>query len=246
MTATTHEPQGRLVDKHVHHRDIQGGWLRPAVFGAMDGLVSNVSLVSGVAGADAPSRFVLLAGLAGLVAGSFSMAVGEYNSVRSQQELALAELELERREITRAPKAEEAELAEMYAARGLSRDLAKAVAKEFSRDPDVAWRVHAREELGVDPDQLPSPWTAGIASFVSFACGAVVPLLPYLFGMRSGALLLACALSGFALFGVGALVSRFTNRSWIYAGMRQLVLGACAAIITYAVGAVIGVGAGTA
>jgi vacuolar iron transporter family protein len=230
------------LDHHVRHRDVTGGWLRPAVFGVSDGLVSNLALVAGVAGADADRRVVLLAGLAGLFAGAFSMASGEYVSVRSQQELAAAEIAVERAELARVPEAEEAELAAIYRSRGVSADLARRVAAELSRDPEVAWRVHAREELGIDPDDLPSPWTAGLASFVSFAIGALVPLLAYLLDLGSPTFGVSAAASATALFGVGVFVSRFTGRPWFYAGARQLVLGLAAAAITFGVGSVVGVG----
>lgn len=243
MTSTSAGDRARL-DHHVRHRDVTGGWLRPAVFGVSDGLVSNISLVAGVSGADAGNRVVLLAGLAGLLAGAFSMATGEFVSVRSQAELADAEIALERSELARAPESEEAELAAIYRSRGLSRGLAAEVAAQLSRDPEVAWRVHAREELGIDPDALPSPVTAAVASFVAFALGAAIPLLPYLLGLDSRTLLVAALASGCALFGVGAFVSRFTGRSWVFAGGRQLLLGAVAALVTYAVGTAVGVGTG--
>jgi VIT1/CCC1 family predicted Fe2+/Mn2+ transporter len=229
------------VDHHVRHRNITGGWLRPALFGVTDGLVSNFALVMGVAGAGVAARVVLLAGLAGLFAGAFSMATGEYNSVRSQQDLAHAEIALERRELERAPEAEEAELAGIYRARGLDARLAREVARQFARDPEVLWRIHAREELGIDPDNLPSPWVAAGASFVAFALGAFVPVLAYLVTL-SNAFLVAAVLSGLALFVVGAIVGTMTARAWLYTGMRQLLLGAGAAAVTYGVGSLVGVG----
>ncbi|HVF19012.1 MAG TPA: VIT1/CCC1 transporter family protein [Mycobacteriales bacterium] len=235
-------PRAKHVDHHVRHRDVTGGWLRPAVFGVMDGLVSNVALVVGVAAADASNRVVLVAGLAGLFAGAFSMATGEYNSVRSQSELAAAEIAIERRELLRAPEAEEAELAAIYRGKGLTRELSAAVARELSRDPEVAWRVHAREELGIDPDNLPSPWTAALASFVSFLLGAFVPLIPYLLGVDDGAIVIACVGGALGLFGTGVAVSRYTSRGALYTGTRQLVLGSLAAAVTYVVGSLVGVG----
>jgi len=241
---TTSAARAKHVDHHVRHRDVTGGWLRPAVFGVMDGLVSNVALVVGVAAADATNRFVLVAGLAGLLAGAFSMATGEYNSVRSQSELAAAEVAIEREELSRAPEAEEAELATIYRGKGLTRELSAAVARELSRDPEVALRVHAREELGIDPDNLPSPWTASFASFVSFLLGAAVPLVPYVLGVDEGALTFACVGGAAALFGTGVAVSRFTTRSALYTGMRQLVLGSLAAAVTFVVGSAVGVGVG--
>ena len=226
------------TEHHHDHRDVTGGWLRPAVFGVMDGLVSNTALIAGVAaGVDSPTT-VLLAGFAGLAAGAFSMATGEYVSVASQTELTRAEIEIEKAEIRRVPAAEEAELAGIYRSRGVEPDLAAEVARQLSRDPEQAWRVHAREELGVDPDDLPSPWVAAGSSFAAFTLGALVPLLPYLFG--GSALLVPILLALVALFVAGALVSRFTDRSAIYSGTRQLLLGGTAAALTYGVGSLVG------
>ena len=221
-----------------HHRDVTGGWLRPAVFGVMDGLVSNTALVAGVAGGGAPPHTVLLAGLAGLAAGAFSMATGEYVSVASQTELALAEIEVEKAELRRVPQAEEAELAAIYRSRGVDAETAAAVARQLSADPEQAWRVHAREELGIDPDDLPSPWVAASSSFGAFTVGALVPVLPYLLGAAT--LLVPVLLALLALFLAGALVSRFTDRGAVYSGGRQLVLGGAAAALTYAIGSVVG------
>src|SRR5919107_629830 len=167
------------------HPDVTGGWLRPAVFGAMDGLVSNLALVAGVAGGTrdhTDSSAVVLAGLAGLAAGAFSMAAGEFTSVASQSEAAQREIDKERREIIANPVAETDELAEMYVAKGLDRDLAREVARQIHVDVDNAVSVHAREELGVDPSDLPSPTLAAVSSFLSFAVGALIPVLPYLLG----------------------------------------------------------------
>jgi len=229
-----------LPEHHHDHRDVTGGWLRPAVFGVMDGLVSNTALIAGVAGGGAPPRTVALAGLAGLVAGAFSMATGEYVSVASQSELARAEIEVEKAEIARVPAAEEAELAGIYRSRGVDADTAREVARQLSRDPEQVWRVHAREELGIDPDDLPSPWTAAFSSFLAFTLGAFVPLLPYLLGAT--ALLVPVLLSLVALFAAGALVSRWTDRSAFYSGSRQLVLGGAATALTYVVGNAVGAG----
>ena len=227
-------------ENHHDHRDVTGGWLRPAVFGVMDGLVSNTALVAGVAGGGAPPRTVLLAGLAGLAAGAFSMATGEYVSVASQSELTRAEIEVEKREIRRVPDAEQAELAGIFRARGVDAQTAAEVARQLSRDPEQVWRVHAREELGVDPDDLPSPWVAAGSSFGAFTLGALVPVLPYLLGART--LLLPVLLALVALFVAGAFVSRFTDRGALYSGCRQLVLGSAAAALTYAVGSAVGTG----
>jgi VIT1/CCC1 family predicted Fe2+/Mn2+ transporter len=225
---------------HHQHRDVSGGWLRPAVFGVMDGLVSTFALVAGVAGGGAAGRTVALAGIAGLVAGAFSMATGEYTSVATQTELTRAEIAVERSELAARPAAEQEELAELYEARGLDADLAHRVAEQLSRDPELAWRIHAREELGVDPDALPSPWTAAGSSFASFTVGGLLPLLPYLLG--SDSLTAAAALAGAGLFATGALTARFTARNWIYTGLRQLLLGGAAAAVTFAIGAAVGTG----
>ena len=227
-------------EQHHDHRDVTGGWLRPAVFGVMDGLVSNTALIAGVAGGGAPPRTVLLVGLAGLVAGAFSMATGEYVSVASQSELARAEIEVEKAEIARVPAAEEAELAGIYRSRGVDEATAREVARQLSRDPETVWRVHAREELGIDPDDLPSPWTAAASSFAAFTLGAGVPLLPYALGAT--ALLVPVLLALLALFVAGALVSRWTDRSALYSGLRQLLLGGAATALTYVIGRAVGVG----
>jgi VIT1/CCC1 family predicted Fe2+/Mn2+ transporter len=234
----------RAFEIHHSHRDVTGGWLRPAVFGASDGLVSNFALIAGVAGgasaADVDTVAVVIAGLAGLVAGACSMAVGEYVSVASQSELAEAEIELERRELAHRPEAEQAELAATFERRGLSPDLAGQVAEELSRDVDNALEVHVREELGVDVHDLPSPWTAAVSSFVSFSIGALLPLLPYLLGAST--LVPSLVVAVIALFGVGVLVSRVTVRSWLFSGLRQLALGAAAAGVTFAIGTAVGTG----
>ena len=241
MTAGSDAVGGRTTPEHHHdHRDVTGGWMRPAVFGVMDGLVSNTALIAGVAGGGAPPRTVMLAGLAGLAAGAFSMATGEYVSVASQRELTRAEIEIEKREIARVPQAEEAELAGIYRARGVDAVTAAEVARQLSVDPEQAWRVHAREELGVDPDDLPSPWVAAASSFAAFTVGALVPVLPYVLGAVT--LLVPVLLALAALFLAGAVVSRFTDRSALYSGGRQLLLGAAAAALTYAVGGLVGTG----
>jgi VIT1/CCC1 family predicted Fe2+/Mn2+ transporter len=234
-------PAELVAHEHDHaHRDVSGGWLRAGTFGAMDGLVTNVGLIAGFAGGSAETETLVLAGLAGLVAGSFSMAAGEYTSVRSQNEAFEAEVDVERLELRRHPNAERKELAEMYEARGLDPALAAEVAAQLSRDPETALAVHAREELGLDPGKLPSPWIAAGSSLVAFAVGALVPLLPYLLGATS--VLLSLVLAGLALFGAGAVISRFTSRSVIFSGGRQLLLGAGTAGVTYLVGSLFHVG----
>jgi VIT1/CCC1 family predicted Fe2+/Mn2+ transporter len=228
-----------LAERHGHHRDVTGGWLRPAVFGVMDGLVSNFALVAGVTGGGVSDETVVLAGLAGLVAGAMSMATGEYTSVASQSELTLAEIDVEKQEIHRRPGSEQAELARLYQARGLNPQLADEVARELSQRPDV-WKIHVCEEMGVDPDDLPSPWTAAGSSFLAFAVGATVPVLPYLLGV--GSLLVALVATAIALFGAGALVGRLTARSPLYTGTRQLLLGLLAGAATFLIGSLVGTG----
>lgn len=221
-----------------HHADVSGGWLRPAVFGAMDGLVTNIALIAGVGGGGATPHSILLTGAAGLVAGAVSMGLGEYTSVRTQNEQVEHEVSKERHELETNPEVEAQELAQMWVSRGLPADLAEQVAASLARNPEVALRVHAQEELGVNPDETPSPWTAAISSFLCFSIGALVPLLPYVFGATS--LWLSLGAGGIGLFVAGAIVARFTNRAWSISGTRQLLLGAAAAGITYLVGLLIG------
>jgi VIT1/CCC1 family predicted Fe2+/Mn2+ transporter len=238
MTAGGSADGTRSAEIHHQHRDVTGGWLRPAVFGAMDGLVSNFALIAGVAGGQAAQKVVVLAGLAGLAAGAFSMAAGEYISVASQSELAAAEIAVERFEIVHNPKAEQSELAELFEARGVEPDLAAEVARQLSRDPEEALEIHAREELGVDPEHLPSPVVAAVSSFASFGIGALLPVLPYLLGAES--LWPAAVLAAIGLFTAGVVVSRVTARTWWFSGLRQLLLGGAAAVLTYGVGSLIG------
>ncbi len=227
------------AEAYAHtHRDVNGGWLRPAVFGAMDGLVSNFALMAGVVGGNVGHQAIVLTGLAGLAAGAFSMAAGEYTSVASQRELVQAELEIERLELRRNPNEELAELAQLYVERGVEPKLAFEVAQQLTADPEKALEVHAREELGIDPDDLPSPLVAAASSFAAFSVGALLPLLPYLLGATS--LLPALGLAMAGLFGCGAVVSKVTARSWWFSGLRQLALGTAAAGITFALGHLIG------
>lgn len=221
------------------HNDLSGGWLRPAVFGAMDGLVTNISLVAGVGGGGASPHVIVLTGVAGLVAGAFSMALGEYSSVDTQNNAVRAEVEVEREELRVHPDAEQAELVGMYEDMGLSPDTAHRLAEEVHRNPELAIKEHITAELGVDPDEQPSPWTAGISSFVCFSVGALLPLVPYLLGLHS--LTLGLGVGGVGLFIAGAVVSRYTTQPWWLGGARQLLFGAIAAGATYLVGALIGV-----
>ncbi len=245
---TTAEIPADLPEIDHEHADVTGGWLRPAVFGAMDGLVSNLALVAGVAGgvatgsATGSSSPMVLAGLAGLAAGAFSMAAGEYTSVASQTEAAELEIAKERAEIRANPEAETRELAAMYVDKGVDPELADRVARQVHRDLDRAVAVHAREELGLHPDELPSPRLAAVSSFGSFAVGALVPVLPYLLG--AGTLLPGLLATLLALFACGAVVTQVTSRSWWYGGLRQTLLGGVAAAVTYGVGSAVGVGLG--
>jgi vacuolar iron transporter family protein len=223
-----------------HHADVSGGWLRAATFGAMDGLVTNIALIAGVGGAGVSPHTLVLTGMAGLVAGAISMGIGEYTSVKTQNEQVSAELDKELRELRANPEGEAEELIATWTARGLPVQLARQVADVLKANPEQALRVHAQEELGVVPDELPSPWTAAASSFVCFAVGALVPLLTYLFGVHN--LWIALGVGGVGLFVAGAAVAQFTGRPWWASGLRQLVLGALAAAATYLVGALIGVG----
>lgn len=234
------QPHPTDLPEQDHHRDVTGGALRAGVFGAMDGLVSNFALVAGVVGGGASQSAVVLTGLAGLSAGAFSMAVGEYTSVASQTEAMLAEIDVERKAIASNPQGEAAELAEVYRGYGVEAELADAVAQQITSNPEHAVRVHVKEELGVDPDDLPSPYVAAGASFLCFAVGAVIPILPFLLGLHS--LLLSTVLSAVALFVFGAIVSRFTLRSPVFGGVRQLLLGVAAALATFGIGTLVGTG----
>ncbi len=224
---------------HGHqHRDVSGGWLRPAVFGAMDGLVTNVSLIAGVGGGGGNAHTIVLTGLAGLAAGAGSMAAGEYVSVSSQNELIYAEVNKERQELENNAAFEQAELATMLRARGVSAATARQAAAEISANPEKALAVHALEELGVDPSELPSPVVAAGASLASFAVGAIIPLLPYLFGLNMMAV--ALGLAAVAAIAGGGIVARLTDRPFWRGAVRQLLLGAVAVAITYLIGMAVG------
>jgi vacuolar iron transporter family protein len=223
-----------------HHADVSGGWLRAAVFGAMDGLVTNIALVAGVGGGGADRHLIILTGMAGLVAGAFSMALGEFASVDTQNDAVANEVAVEREEIRAHPGAEQAELAMMYEQMGLTRPTAEAMAREVHANPELAVKVHVAQELGVDVDEQPSPWIAAVSSFLCFAVGGLIPLVPFLLG--SSSLVLALGVGAVGLFTVGALTSRFTTRSRLFSGLRQLGFGAIAAGATYLVGMLIGVG----
>jgi VIT1/CCC1 family predicted Fe2+/Mn2+ transporter len=234
-----HALRKKALHPHRHeHRDVSGGWLRPTVFGAMDGLVTNVSLIAGVGGGGLDRSHIILTGLAGLIAGAFSMATGEFTSVSSQNELVRAEVEIERRQLATYPEEEKKELAAAFVDKGVDERLALEVAEQVSRDHDEALRLHAQEELGVDPTELPSPAVAAVSSFFAFAIGAIIPLLSYLAGASS--LSLALGIAAAALFVAGGVVSRMTAQPIWYGGSRQLLLAAIAAGVTYGVGRAIG------
>ena len=222
------------------HRDVQGGAARAAVFGISDGLVSNVALILGIAGASTDPTFVRVAGVSGLLAGAISMAAGEYVSLRAQAELVERELDIERRSIAENPEAETAELAAIYRERGLDPDHAKQVAEGLMADPEVALDVHAREELGVNPTQLGNPMVAAASSFGSFALGAFVPLVPWLGGGGNNAVWASVILGLSVAALVGAVLARLTERSVVRTVARQLLVvgGACGA--TYLIGTALG------
>ena len=232
------------IHASTHRHPEDGGWLRPAVFGAMDGLVSNFALMMGIFGGSAAVTGdvtpVILAGFAGLAAGAFSMAAGEYTSVASHSEFIDAQVNVERREIRDHARIEQAELAERFVALGIDEQTAKRAAESIHSDPEMALRVHSLTEFGVRPGNYPSPLVAAVSSFISFAIGALIPLLPLLFGVTSARPTVIVSLA--ALFGCGALVTSITSRHWFFGGVRQLVLGAGAAILTYGIGSLVGTG----
>ncbi|MGH9081460.1 MAG: VIT1/CCC1 transporter family protein [Acidimicrobiales bacterium] len=225
-----------------HHRDLRGGGARAAVFGVSDGLVSNVALILGMAGAHASAGAVRLAGLAGLIGGAFSMAAGEYVSMRAQSELMQRELDVERQAIHHDPEDERKELAAIYEGRGLDSGLAQELSVKMMRSPELALETHAREELGIDPEQTGKPVEAAISSFVSFALGAVIPLLPWLVTGGTVATRWSMVLGALAALAVGAALAHFTGRWWLWSALRQLVISAIAAAITYSIGHVVGLG----
>jgi len=231
---------GRSVTEEAIHRGGRSGTLRAAVFGANDGLVSNLSLVMGVAGAVTDNHFIVLAGIAGLLAGAFSMAAGEYISMQSQREMFENQISVEREEMRVMPEVEREELAAIYRAKGVSPADAERIAGQLMEDPAKALDTKVREELGLDPDQLGSSWGAAIYSFVAFGIGAVIPLVPFLLARGDVAFMSALGLSFAALFAVGAAVSIVTGKSMLFSGLRQVMIGAAAAAVTYGVGSVIG------
>lgn len=221
-----------------------GGTARAAVFGVSDGLVSNVSLILGVAAADPAPGVVRLAGLAGLLAGAVSMAAGEWVSMQAQRELLERELAVERRELARNPHVERVELEQIYQSRGIPPDQARMIAEAVMADPEVALEVHAREELGIDPNDLGHPLGAAVSSFVSFSVGALVPLVPWFVASGTGAVVASIILAAVAALAVGGALGRATGRSPVRTGLRQLAIAAAASGVTWIVGTAVGVGVG--
>ena len=236
---TSQEPGSEMGKRHPGMGS--GGNLRAAVFGVNDGLISNASLIMGIAGATSSNALILLSGAAGLIAGAFSMAAGEYVSVRSQREMFEYQIGLEKEELDHYPEEEAEELALIYQARGLPRDDAVRLATQLTADPARALDTLAREELGLNPDDLGSPWGAALFSFAAFALGASIPLLPFLFASGVKSMVIAIALTAIALFGVGATLSLFTGRNAWWSGARMLGIGCAAGAVTYLIGKVLGV-----
>ena len=223
------------------HRDVQGGTTRATVLGAGDGLLTNLSLVLGVAGASTNASAVRLAGVAGLLAGAFSMAAGELVSVRAQQEMVDREVAVERAELADDPEGERRELAGMYRAQGLSADDADTVARILSANPDVALDTHARLELGIDPQAPGSAWRAAVSSFLAFSVGAILPLFPWFFTTGSSAVIASVIIGGIAALALGATIGLMSGRSVVGTALRQLAVAAVAAAVTYGVGSLLGV-----
>ncbi len=227
------------------HRDLRGGGLRAAIFGVSDGLVSNVSLVLGTAGAHPGPAFIRLAGVAGLLGGSFSMAAGEYVSMTGQREAFERELDVERSELAAHPQAEQAELEQIYRGRGMTPAVAEQAAEDVMADPETALTTHAREELGIDPQHLGAPVQAALASFASFALGALIPLLPFLSGKGGrDAVILTIVLTALGALATGSVLSLVTKRPMVPSALRSLLICAVAGGATYGIGAAIGVSGG--
>ena len=234
------EPRRQIARREPWHRTDRSGSLRAAVFGVSDGLVSNTALVMGFAGSGASSTAILLAGIAGLLAGAFSMAAGEYVSMSGQREMYQREISLEAQELAENPEEERAELVLIYRAKGLERAEAELLADRIVADPDVALDTLAREELGLDPEELGSPRSAALSSLLAFAAGAFVVVLPYLFAGGAVALYLAIGLVTLALFAVGAGIGVLNGRSFLRSGVRQLIAGGLAAAVVFGVGHLLG------
>ncbi len=238
---TTTEARGLIAERERWHRGGRAGSIRAAIFGINDGLISNLSLVLGVAGAGVSGDTILVTGFAGLLAGASSMAVGEYTSVASQRDLLARQVELERREVMEAPEEEAAELALIFKQKGLSTEQASRTAAEILKNPEQAVDTLVREELGLDPDDLGSPMGAAVSSFFTFAVGATIPVLPFLFLEGRGAVGLATGMAFVVLAAVGGLVGFLSGVSPLRSALRMVGLAAMAAGITYGVGRLLGV-----
>jgi len=235
-------PGNEIATLEGRHRATGGNALRAAVLGANDGLVSNLSLVMGVAGADLSGRAVLVTGLAGLLAGACSMALGEWVSVQSAREFYQKQIAVEQEELNEVPDEEQAELALIYESKGLPQDEAKALAEKVISDDSIALDTLAREELGINPDELGgSAWTASITSFLLFALGAIFPVFPFFFLSGTTAVLVSLGLSAVALFGIGAGITLLTGRNVLFSGTRMVIFGLLAAAVTFGIGKLIGV-----
>lgn len=223
------------------HRQISGGGFRAALFGLMDGLVTNVSLILGFAGANPGHAIIRLAGLAGLVSGAFSMGSGEYLSMRAQKELYGYEIDVERRSLENEPDLERKELRDIFIGRGIDAELAERLSTDLMRDPDLALRTHTREELGIDPSATGSPWTAALSSFLFFSVGAFIPLLPWIVISTGNVIWWSVALASGSILFVGAAVGHFTRRGIVYSALRALVIMSLASGVTFGVGYLVGV-----
>jgi len=230
----------RISIHEEEHRDVSGGVQRAAMFGISDGLVTNVSLILGFAGANPDPTLVRLAGIAGLVAGAFSMASGEYLSMQAQSELFERELDIERTALRESPDLERQELIGIYRSKGLDATLAEELADTMMRNPELALETHAREELGIDPTAVGSPWQASGISLLTFAFGALLPLLPWFFLSGGAAIVWSIGIGIIAALAVGALLGRFTGRSKVFSALRQLGVAVLAASVTYGVGRLVG------
>lgn len=222
------------------HRNVAGSWYRASVFGISDGLVTNTSLILGFAGANPGHNIIRLAGLAGLVAGGFSMASGEYISVRAQKELLEYEIDVERKSIEESPDQEQEELRQLFVSRGIDADLARRLSVDLMRDPEMALRTHAREELGVDPSTTGSPWGAAISSLIFCCLGALIPLLPWIVTTSGNPVLWSIGLAVLAAGVVGGVIGWFTRNGVFKWAVRQILVGALAAAVTYSIGRLVG------
>jgi len=247
LSAYNKEPPGHPMPTDVeqigrrHRGSGVGGNLRAAVFGVNDGLVSNASLILGVAGASHDKFFILLSGIAGLLAGAFSMAAGEFISVKSQREMFEHQIDLEKKELQQYPEEEAEELALIYETKGLELEEARKLAHKIVSNPRQALDTLAREELGLNIEELGSPPGAALFSFLSFSGGALIPLLPFLFAKHPHSLWISIGLTSVALFGVGATLSLFTGRRALWSGLRMLLIGATAGLATFLIGRLLGV-----